>query len=443
MKLVKGNLFNNTTWLIGGQVLRLILSFFISTITTRYLGPSNFGIINYISSYIAFFSSIIGLGINGVIIQELITKREENGKILGTAIVFRFITSVVCTIAFLITIYYADGADKLTMIVACLQAIQLPFLCLDTLNYWYQSNYQSKYAVIVQTIAYVVTSAYKVFLLITGKSVEWFAASMSLDIALISILYLVIYIKQKGQKLKYSQSTAKRLLKQCGPFILANIMVVIYGQMDRVMIKHMLNSDAEVGLYSAAITICSLISFIPIAILESGRPLVVEAKEKSEELYRLRYRQLAASILWICALYSFVVTLFSKLIINILYGEAYLPANYCLKIAVWYTLFSYIGSAMHLWLICENKNKYVLVFCTMGAVGNLILNFILIPILGINGAALATLITQFFTNLIFPFFFKSTRNYTIETVKALLLIGVEPKQLFDMLLVKLKLKKTN
>ena len=60
--------FKNTTWLVGGQVLRLIISFFISTISTRYLGPSNFGVINYISSYIAFFTSIIGLGINGVII---------------------------------------------------------------------------------------------------------------------------------------------------------------------------------------------------------------------------------------------------------------------------------------------------------------------------------------------------------------------------------------
>lgn len=439
----KGNFLDNTVWLIGGQVLRLILSFFISTLTTRYLGPSNFGIINYISSYIAFFTSIIGLGINGIIIHELVNHRDENGEILGTAIIFRFVTAIICTAALFGVVYFADGADKTTMVVTCLQAIQLPFLCLDTLNYWYQSNYQSKYPVIVQTVAYVVTAAYKVFLLATGKGVEWFAFSMSLDISLISILYLILYIKQSDQRLSYSNKTAKRLLKNCGPFILANIMTVIYGQMDRIMIKHMMNSDSEVGLYSAAITICTLISFIPIAILESGRPLVLEAKTENEEIYKLRFRQLAASILWICAVYSLVITVFSRLIIWLLYGEAYLPANNCLKIAVWYTMFSYIGSAMHLWLICEDKNKYVLVFSALGAVGNFVLNFALIPIWGINGAAFATFITQMFTNLVLPAFFKDTRGYTVEVLKAMFLIGVKPKELLKTFVLKIKRKNNN
>ena len=436
----KGNFLDNTVWLISGQILRLILSFFISTLTTRYLGPSNFGVVNYISSYIAFFTSIIGLGINGIIIHELVNHREESGKILGTAITFRFITSIICTIAFFTVVYLTDGNDKTMMVVAFLQAVQLPFLCLDTLNYWYQSNYQSKYPVIIQTIAYVVTSAYKVFLLVTGKSVEWFAFSMSLDISLISILYLAIYIKQKEQKLRYSHSVAKRLLKSCLPFILANIMTVIYGQMDRVMIKQMMGSDAQVGLYSAAITICTLISFIPIAILESGRPLVVEAKQNGDELYRLRFRQLAASIFWISALYSLFITVFSKLVIWLLYGEAYIPADMCLKIAVWYTAFSYLGSAMHLWLICEEKNKYVLVFCSAGAAGNLILNGLMIPLWGINGAAFATFITQFFTNFILPIFFKDTRPYTVEVMRAILLINVQPRQLISAFMSKLRRK---
>ena len=434
------NFFKNTTWLVGGQVFRLIISFFISTISTRYLGPSNYGVINYISSYISFFTSIIGLGINGVIIYELVNRREENGTILGTAIVFRLITSIICTVAFFGIVYYADGNDSVTMVVAVLQAIQLPFLCLDTINYWYQSNYQSKYPVMVQTFAYVLTSIYKVFLLATGKSVEWFAFAMSLDIGVIGISYLVLYWKQKGPRLRFSGKEAKQLLKISGPFILANVMSVAYGQMDRIMIKQMLGNSADVGLYSAALNICTLISFIPIAILESGRPLVVEAKARNDELYQLRFRQVTASILWICIVYSLGVTVFSKLIIYILYGEAYLGADICLKIAVWYTLFSYVGSAMHLWLLCENQNKYVLLFCTMGAAGNFIINYLLIPVWGINGAAFATLITQLLTNLIFPLFFRDTRLYSVNVIKALLLRDVEVKQLMQFVLRKFNKK---
>ena len=434
--------FKNTTWLIGGQIFRLIVSFFISTISTRYLGPSNFGIINYISSYISFFTSIIGLGINGVIIYELVNRRDENGTILGTAIIFRLITSIICTISFFGVVWFADGGDRTTMVVAVLQAIQLPFLCLDTINYWYQSNYQSKYPVLVQTIAYVVTSVYKVFLLATGKSVEWFAFAMSLDIGVIGIAYLVLYRKQKGPRLRFSAATAKHLLKISGPFILANVMSVAYSQMDRVMIKQMLDSSAEVGLYSAALNICVLISFIPIAILESGRPLVVEAKAQDDALYQLRFRQLSASILWICALYAMGVTVFARLIIYILYGQAYMGAATCLKIAVWYTLFSYVGSAMHLWLLCEHRNKYVLLFCTMGAVGNFLVNYLLIPTWGINGAAFATLLTQLLTNLIFPLFFRDTRAYSVNVLKALCLRDIQLSELAQFAAQKLHIKKS-
>ena len=429
--------FKNTTWLVGGQVLRLIISFFISTISTRYLGPSNFGVINYISSYIAFFTSIIGLGLNGVIIYELVNKRDENGTILGTAIVFRLIASIISTIAFFNIIYYADGGDKTMMTVAILQAIQLPFCCLDTINYWYQSNYQSKYPVIVQTIAYVATSVYKVYLLATGKSVEWFAFAMTLDIAVIGVLYLVLYLKHHGPRLRYSNSMAKYLLKISVPFILANVMSVAYGQMDRVMIRHMLGNSADVGLYSAALNICALISFIPIAILESGRPLVVEAKKQDESLYRLRFRQLVASIFWLCFIYSLGVSVFSKLIIYILYGEAYMAASNCLIIAVWYTLFTYIGSAMHLWLLCENKNKYVLIFCALGAGGNFIVNYLLIHIFGISGAAFATFLTQCLANLIFPLCFKDTRAYAIDVIKAMFLRDIQIKELVGIIRAKL------
>ena len=423
--------FENTTWLIGGQVVRLIISFFISVISTRYLGPANRGVIDYVASYIAFFTSIIGLGINGVIIYELVNNREENGTILGTAISFRFVTAIISLAAFFATVWIADGNDPMIWTVAMLQAVQLPFLCLDTINYWYQSRYESKYPVIIQTIAYVVMSVYKVYLLASHKSMEWFAFSMSLDVSLIGILYLLLYWKQKGPRLRYSHATAKRLLRLAGPFILANVMSVAYGQMDRIMIKQMLDSNTAVGLYSTALNICALISFIPIAILESGRPLVVEAKAKDDALYQLRFRQLCAAILWICIFYSLAASLLARPIIYILYGTEFLDGSSCLRIGVWYTLFSYVGSAMHLWLLCENQNRYVLLFCTMGAVGNFIINFLLIPRWGINGAAFATLITQVLSNFIFPFLFQATRPYSVNVLKAIFLKDVHVREVLS------------
>ena len=145
---------------------------------------------------------------------------------------------------------------------------------------------------------------------------------------------------------------------------------------------------------------------------------------------------MSAAVLWICIIYSTFVCLFSKIIISVLYGQDYIAANTCLKICVWYTAFSYIGSAKSIWLIAENKNKYVFIFAMLGAAVNLTLNFALIPFMGINGAALATLITQLFTNVLSPLIFRETREYSKLIFGALSLKGINVRQLFSIILKK-------
>ena len=419
----------NTSWILIGQVIKMLVSFFVGILTVRYLGPSNFGILNYVTSYVTFFTAIVGLGLNGVIIYEFVNNRDHDGKILGTAMLLRFMAGLVSMALLYFTVLIVDKRDSTIMTVVALQCIQLPFLCLDTINYWYQFRLQSKYPVIAQTVAYVITSGYKIFLLATGKGVAWFAFATSLDIILLGLFYYCIWLKHHENRLKWDKAIAERILMACIPFILANVMVVIYGQVDKVMIKHMLGSDVEVGLYSAAIAICSYIGFVPAAILDSARPVIAEAKNTNEEVYQIRFKQLVAGIVWICFAYSIFITLLSSIILRILYGNAYTDANICLKIAVWYTAFSYLGSARSFWLICEKKNKYVFAFSTMGALGNVILNALMIPVWGKEGAALATLVTQMLSNFFFPALFKETRSYAKLVLESIALKDVGLKEL--------------
>ncbi len=410
----------NTSWILAGQIVRLLVSFISAALTRRYLGPANMGIISYVSSYIAFFTAIVGLGLNGVIIYEFVNNREKEGKILGTAISLQFFASIISVVAFLLLMFCVDGDEALTMQVAFILALQLPFLCFDGINYWYQSNMNSKYAIGAQTVAYIITTAYKIYLIISKQNVIWFAFAITLDIALIAVFYFALYSKHRVQKLGFSKEIAVNLLRNGLPFILANLMVVVYGKMNSIMIKHILDSDTQVGLFDSAIALCTMIAFIPTAILDSSRPLITEAKNQGEKLYNTRFRQLCAGLIWICAAFSLFVTVFSRYIILIVNGEAYLDAANCLRITVWYTSFSYLGSAKNFWLICENKKRYVFIFSFIGALCNVALNLIFIPFWGINGAAVATLLTQILTNFAIPLLFRDTRAYGKCVIDAML-----------------------
>lgn len=423
MNIFKNRFLTNTAWLVGGKIFQMAISLLISTLTARYLGPGNFGIINYTNAYIAFFSSICQLGLNGIIIKEMVSHRDDEGTIIGTAIVMRLITSIISMVSIYFMFKTITPNDTIMIKVAMLQSVSILFASFDIINFWYQSKLQSKITTIIQSMAYVVMSLYRVIILILNKDVTWFAFAVSLDTIVIAVLLLYSYSKNKEKNFSFSFIWVKKLLSQSWPFILSGIMITVYGQMDKIMIGEMMDKTS-VGLYSIAITITGLWSFIPIAFLDSARPLIMEAKTVNQELYVLRLKQLYCFIIWLSFAYALAMSIMSKLVIYILYGEQYIGAQSALVITVWYCAFSYLGAAKNIWIICEGKMKYETIFTLSGAILNIVLNYFMIPLYGIVGAAVATLVTQIVTNFVVMFFFSETRENAKLIVDAFLFRGI-------------------
>lgn len=314
--------------------------------------------------------------------------------------------------------------NGLVIKITILQAIQLPFGALDTIKYWYQKRLESKKSVYVTTLAYAISSIYKIYILLAKKDVVWFGFATSLDIILIGILYIVFYRREQSSALKFNSTVAARILKACMPFVLANVMIFIYSKIDTIMIRHMMNSMTMVGYYTTAVTMCGYISFVPTAILDSARPVIMESKTRDGYSYERNMKRVILAVMAVGILYAIGISLLGKQLIRLLFGEAYLGALGSLRIAVWYTAFSFLGSAKSIWLICEGKNRYVLLFAVAGAVSNVVLNALMIPSGGIEGAAVATLLTQFLTHMVFPAFLPETRRFAKWTAEALVLKNV-------------------
>lgn len=419
-KIVKNKIFNNISWIIIAKLFEMVISLFVGMLTARYLGPANYGIIGYVTSYVTFINAFCTLGLNNIIVKELINNKDKQGEYIWTCIVMKFISSVISTIALNIIIVILHPNNKEMLLVTILSSISILFNSTDTINYWYRSKLEAKKISIISTIAYVISSIYKVVVIILKKNVVWVAFSTTFDAIIIAIVLLFMYKKDKGQKFYFSFKTAKKMLKQSYHFILSGLMVSIYAQMDKIMIGKILNVS-EVGYYTTAVTISTLWSFIPTAIIETANPIINEEKKKNNSMYIKRLKQLYATIVYLSILYGLFVTIFAKPIVSILYGKEYLSSISALRIVVWYCAFAYLGVCKNIWLICENKEKYEKYFTLFGAVTNLILNLILIPKYGIEGAALATLITQIATNLIYPLFFKETRINSKYIIESLLL----------------------
>ena len=414
----KNRVVKNASWIIGIQIVKSLLGLVISMLTARFLGPSNFGLINYAASIVAFVTPIMYLGLNGVLVQEIVNTPEKEGEILGTSVTMTFLSSLLCVIGVISFAAAVNRGERETVIVCALYSTLLIFQSLELLNYWFQAKLLSKYASGVALFAYAVISGYKIYLLAAHKSIYWFALSNALDYMIIVIGLFIVYKRLGGGRLRFNLSTARRLWGKSRYYIVSNMMIAIFAQTDRIMLKLMIN-DAATGYYSAAVACAGMTGFVFTAIIDSFRPLIFDDKKTDEIRYEKDMCRLYGIIIYLSLLQSLVITLFSGLIIKILYGAAYSASINALKLIVWYTTFSYLGSVRNIWILAENKQKYLWIINLSGALANVALNYILIPITGIMGAALASLVTQIFTNVIIGFIIRPIRYSNTLMLRAL------------------------
>lgn len=414
----KNKAIKNSFWIIGEQVFQMIVSLIIGVLSARYLGPSNYGTLNYTASFISFFTSLATLGLDGVVIMKIIAHPEKEGEFLGTSIFFRLISAFISSVLILVLIYIINGYDLLLLSLAAVQSLQLVVMAFNIFDVYFQRHLKSKYVSIAKMLACIIVASYRIYLLATQKSVVWFAFSNTFTYLIIAIVLIFAYKREKGKKLSLNTKTGFSVLAESYHFILSGLMVAIYGQMDKIMLGSML-SETTVGFYTAAATICTMWIFVPTAIINSFRPIIMELKSKGDEKeYLIRLQQLYSAIIWLCLIVSFLVFLFGNLIVNILYGSGYIESVKILKLLIWSETFSMIGTARGIWIISEKKNKYTKYYLAIGSIVNLILNFLLIPHYGASGAAFATLITQITTSIIAPLFFKGTRAHSKIVMEA-------------------------
>jgi len=423
---LNNRIYKNASWIIGCRIVQSILNLIIGLITARYLGPSNYGIINYVASVVSFAMPIMQLGLSHILVKEFIKAPDKEGVILGTSLMLNIVSSIFCMVGSLAFVMIVNVGETETILVCAIYSLTLLFHATEMTQYWFQSKLLSKYPSIAALVAYTVVSIYKIYLLVSQKNIVWFAFSNVIDYFLISLFLMLIYKRLGGQKLSVDWKIAKKLLSQSKYYIIPSLMVMIFQHTDRIMIKLMVG-EAETGFYSAAITCIGISSFVFGAIIDTARPVILEARERDQNSYEKAIVQAYSIITYLSLAQCICMTLLAKPLVYIFFGSEYSKTAVILAVAVWYVTFSHYGSVRNIWILAEGKQKYLTGINVTGALANIILNYCLIPVWGAVGAAVASIITQFFTNVIIGFIFEPIRPNNKFIIK-----GLNPKVLLDM-----------
>lgn len=431
--------FTNSFWIIGGTIIKAIIGLIMSIFTARYLGPSNYGIIGYITTIITLVTAFATLGLSNILIKEYVRHKKLSGVITGTAVILQFCASFISYIFILIFVYIFNVNDRVMNICALVQGGYHIFNCFDCLNYYYQSKFHSKVPVIISTIAYMIVQLFKIYLLITNKSVVWFSFAVCLEPLSIGLLLILTYLLKKGPRLKFSSKVAKYLVKNSSPFILSGMISVLYATIDKIMLKEMFSSTEFVGIYNVAYNLSHSWVFLLSALISAFSPIIYEAyNKKDDSVSNLRSKQLYFIIFYTSFIVGILFSIVVPFAIPIMYTDAYVKSIVPSILLIFSIPFAYVGVARIIQITSENLQKYTIVFSILTVIINFILNFIFIPLLGVSGAALGTLLSEIFVCVIVPLFFKKTRHIGKNIIESLILKGVELKNIIKTLVASIK-----
>jgi PST family polysaccharide transporter len=422
-------IIQNSSWLVLDKILRLFLGIFVNALVARYLGPNEFGELAFTLAYISIFQVIASFGLDGVVVRDISKDKSEAGIILGTAFTLRSIIGILVWMVAVIIAIIAEGNWNRTVMLIVLIGGSLIFQSGDTVDLWFQSQSQSRRTVAAKIVAYSLANIIKLVLVLNNASILYFAAVVSIE-ALISCLAIYVAYRRfpcEGSW-KLSLKMIKRLICDGWPFVLSGMSVIVYTRIDQIMIKEILGVE-QLGIYAAVLPLATVWQFIPMVLMVSVAPYVARKKNESEEKYVKTLElifNIFAAIGWIICI---LMLISAGTLVHLLFGDQYENGVPIIMIYIFSILSINLGVAQGLWILNESKSIISLYKTLIGALVCVVGNLILLPKIGIKGAAVTSILSMFSAGILSNIFF--ARNIMKMQIKALLMTWIFKIKLFS------------
>ena len=385
---------NNTAWRYADQALRMGLGFLVGTYVARYLGPDQYGLLNFALAMVSVMGAMSSLGLDTVVIKYLSQEPENANSILGSSFVMRLLSGCLGLSAAVVLALATRAAGSNDRWVLIIVGSSLLFQGFDTIDQWFQSRLESKFTVRVKALPYVVCSLVKAGLVLAQASVVAFAI-VGVAEGLLGAFGLVLAYNRQGRRLRDWRATLKRsmsLLNESWPLVITGFALHVQARIDQLLLGQMLGNH-ELGLYSAAVRVAEVFNFIPVVVVTSLFPAMLTTWKQDPVLANRRLLDLYRLMTWITLGIALPVSIFARPILSLLYGTRFAGAEGILALFVWSRLFTAFGMARGVVIAAESRFRFSMVAALAGSITNVGLNLLLIPRFGAIGSVVAMMVS--------------------------------------------------
>lgn len=382
------------SWLMADKIVTLGGSLVVGVALARYLGPSDYGTLNYVLAWATLLSPFSSLGLANILTKEFVTEPEAEGRILGTTFFLSTAGSVLATVfmAGYLGIFPPARAGVAGLVLLVVGATCLSSL--GCLEYWFIAKRQTAALAKSRMTATAVFMILRVAMMIAGAHLFAFLIVSAIEVVSIAARNYVTYrlVRRERRRWSWDFATAKKLLSQSWPLIIGGFSSIVYLKLDVVMLSHY-RSAAEVGTFSVAARLSEILYFMPVLFMSAAFPPLLDLRTRDPARYRERLQDLTDALVAAGTLIAVAWSVGAQFIVPLLFGDVYAGAVPILMIHTWAGVFIFARAVLSKWIVAEGLFVFSLITQTCGALCNVVLNVILIPRLGGIGAAWATLIS--------------------------------------------------
>lgn len=389
-------LLGNSAWRIGDSVSRMGVGVLVSVYVARYLGPSGFGLISFAAALATLFTAVAQFGMNAVVVRDLVARPQQRAEILGSALLVRLaggVASILLAVAATAALRPGDREAAVVVLIVATMAVPRAW---DVIDYDYQARIQARPVVIARNVSFISFALLRTALVLMHARLEWFAFAITGEATLAAALMARSW---RAQGLQVGTRAAswrelRYLVATSWPLVIAGVSMTVYMRIDQVMLDRLMG-DAAVGLFAAAVKVSEALYFLPLAVCVTVAPALTAARQRSRVEYERQTLKVMRWLAWSALAVALTFAVLSPAIISTLYGPAYAGAAAVLSIHAWIGVLVSLSYCSNNWLNNEGFLKYSMYQTLVGAVVTVVFNLLLIPRLGVVGAALAGCAGQF------------------------------------------------
>ena len=410
--------FFSVSWLLAERVLRIASSVLVGIYVARFLGPGNFGIYSYVLAFFTIASVVSQLGLNHMLVREIILAPEKRDVLFGTAF-WMTAGGALLSIAALGAITLMIGTDPTTRIYILIVGCGLFFQAFDVVEAYFSAKVLARPVSVARIMQLLLSSILKLFLVWQQAGLVWFVLVSLFDQMTLAGFMILAYTRHASCAFMrlFDLAEARHMLNRAWTRIVITLSTILYLRIDQIMLMEMQGSHSA-GLYASAARITEAV-FIPVLVMTGVlSPALLAARMRSKDLYNDRLQRLFFLMTWLGIGAALTVGIAAGWIMS-LFGSAYRDAAQLLVVHVLVLVPFSQWLVLQRWALAENLEGLIMYFLVAGAMLNVLLNLLLIRQYGTVGAALATVISQATITYVAPLLFRRSRPMAFMLYKSI------------------------